>query len=105
MMKMAEYNVYYHEINGDRIKTFNVLREGWVIDKLIKESPKNMSREEFDKELSAECMNMFWCRAEYEVIISAWVGGDAEEKIDVYHQLKTNWNVFSEICWKLYIGE
>lgn len=102
---MAEYNVYYHEVNGDRIKTFNVLREGWVIDKLIKESPKNMSREEFDKDLNAECMNMFWCRAEYEVIISAWVGGDAEEKIDVYHQLRMNWNVFSEICWNLYIGE
>lgn len=102
---MSEYNVYYHEINGDKIKTFNVLREnGYVMD-CIRGYKKNMSRKEFNKELNADCMSMYWCRCEYEVIISAWAGGDAEKKIDVYQQLKMNWDIFSEICWRIYNNE
>ena len=51
---MSEYNVYYHEINGDKIKTFNVLREnGYVMD-CIRGYKKDMSKEEFDKELNAD---------------------------------------------------
>lgn len=103
---MTEYNVYYHSYNDSQIKTFNVLRENGVIYNFIKECrKKDMSREEFDNSLKRECQYWYWSKCEWEVIIKEWVGKEAEKKIDVYHQLKMNWNVFSEICWKLYMGE
>lgn len=100
-----EYNVYYHSFNGDEIKTFNVLREDRYVMNCIRGYKKNMSRDEFDERLDKDCMSMYWSRCEYEVIVSAWVGGKAKEKIDIYQQLKINWSVFSEICWKIYMGE
>lgn len=101
-----EYNVYYHSFNGDKIETFNVLREDGYIMNRIKEYRKiDMSREEFVEELRLDCFRMYCSRSEYEVVISAWVGGKAAEKIDVYGQLRMNWNVFSDICWKIYLGE
>lgn len=103
---MTEYNVYYHSFNNDEIKPFNVLREdGYIMSRIIEYRKRDMSREEFDIELDIDCFRMYCSRCEYEVVISAWVGGKAEEKVDVYGQLRMNWNVFSEICWKLYIGE
>lgn len=103
---MAEYNVYYHSYNDNQIKTFNVLRENGVIYNFIKEHrKKDMSKEEFNDALKRECMYWYWSKCEWEIVIKQWVGKEVEEKIDVYHQLKMNWNVFSDICWKLYIGE
>ena len=106
MMKMAEYNVYYHEVNGNKIKTFNVLSENGVIHNFIKKCrKKDMSKEEFNDVLKRECMYWYWCKCEWEVVIKEWVGKEVEKKIDVFQQLEINWNVFSEICWKLYMGE
>lgn len=102
---MSDYNVYYHEINGDKIKTLNILREnGYVMD-CIRGYKKNMSKEEFDKKLNADCKYMYWCRCEYEVVVAAWAGGYAVKKIDIYEQLKMNWSIFSEICWRIYKDE
>ena len=76
---------------------------------------KNMWSDEFKKcksldeliEYSIEmrlerlCMYYFWSKCEYEVIVSAWPPREgSEEKIDIYDQLKANWDIFKELVFK-----
>lgn len=100
-----EYNVFYHNVNGDKIQTYDILREGGVIHNFIREARmKDMNRDEFEAELKRECMYYYWSKCEWETTIGAWVGGAAIIKVDVYQQLQWNWKVFSDICWNLYLG-
>lgn len=47
------------------------------------------------------CMYYFWSKCEYEVIVSAWPPRDgSEEKIDIYDQLKANWDIFKELVFR-----
>lgn len=76
---------------------------------------KNMWSDEFKKcksldeliEYSIEtrldrlCMYYFWSKCEYEVIVSAWPTREgSDRKIDIYTQLKENWDIFREIVFK-----
>lgn len=76
---------------------------------------KNMWSDEFKKcksldeliEYSIEmrlerlCMYYFWSKCEYEVIVSSWPPREgSEEKIDIYDQLKANWDIFKELVFK-----
>jgi hypothetical protein len=76
---------------------------------------KNMWSDEFKKCKSLEelieysierrlerlCMYYFWSKCEYEVIVSSWPPREgSEEKIDIYDQLKANWDIFRELVFK-----
>lgn len=63
------------------------------IDELIKYT--------VEKQLDRMCTYYFWAKCEYEVIISAWPPKDrSDRKIDVYTQLKENWDIFRDIVFK-----
>lgn len=76
---------------------------------------KNMWSDEFKKcksldeliEYSIEtrldrlCMYYFWAKCEYEVIVSSWPPREgSERKIDIYTQLKENWDIFKELVFR-----
>ena len=63
----------------------------------------NISREDFEKELKNILKYYFWSKAEWEVLIRAWCGsnGDEEIKIDVWDQIKWNWDRFVEYLWEM----
>lgn len=76
---------------------------------------KNMWSDEFKKSNSLDelieysierrlerlCMYYFWSKCEYEVIVSSWPPREgSEEKIDIYDQLKANWDIFKELVFK-----
>lgn len=76
---------------------------------------KNMWSDEFKKcksldeliEYSIEmrldrlCMYYFWSKCEYEVIVSAWPPREgSDRKIDIYTQLKENWDIFKELVFR-----
>lgn len=102
MSDELEWNVIYYNINERKINTFNVFHHGGFkedVDKLLHKT--NLSKEEFVEELHGLVMYYFWSRAEWEVLIRAWCGGDGDEeiKIDVATQLKWNWDKFVDyVC-------
>jgi hypothetical protein len=76
---------------------------------------KNMWSDEFKKcksldeliEYSIEtrldrlCMYYFWAKCEYEVIVSAWPPREgSDRKIDIYTQLKENWDIFKDLVFR-----
>lgn len=54
-----------------------------------------------EERLDKMCMYYFWSKCEYEVIVSAWPPRDgSEEKIDIYAQLRANWDIFKELVFR-----
>lgn len=54
-----------------------------------------------EKQLDRQCMYYFWAKCEYEVIVSAWPPKDGSDRqIDIYTQLKENWDIFKELVFR-----
>lgn len=94
------WNVFYSNFNTGKIELHNVLagREKFIKDLRSKAT----SKEAFAKELRSEMMYHYWCRAEWEILLSPWCGRkDAKElKVDVFTQLELNWDRFVDYCWE-----
>lgn len=102
-MVIPQYNVFYYNMNKKTIETVNVIK--YMLPFIKKLRQTDMTRDEFDREVKSEVMYEFWSKAEWEIIISGWCGdGNEETKIDVYDQIIANWEVFSNICWRIYLG-
>lgn len=89
-------------MNADKIKIVNIFDFHTVQDfikrqKKVKPIP---TREQFAESLRREIMYHFWSRSEFEIVISAWCGGKAEEKVDIYGQLNNNWELFVDLAYK-----
>lgn len=97
-----EWNVYYFDINKKKIEVFNIFDHCSFL-KWIKKDLKNIKdKDEFAKALKSNLMYYYWAKAEWEVIIAPWVGGDRDkcaEKIDVYDQVMLNWDTFVDYVW------
>lgn len=97
-----EWYVYYHDFNGKEIKPYNVLGSKYIREFIQKAKKKYRgSKEVFTEELRKELMYRFWSKSEWEIVVSAWCGGDGNEaiKIDVYDQIRLNWQPFVDYCW------
>ena len=95
------WNVIYHSVNEDKIKTFNVFNHGGFRENLKKLYKKYPEKEEFAEELRRSLMYYFWCKCEWEIIIGPWCGSrDTKEiKVDVYWQVMNNWEIFLDYVW------
>lgn len=93
--------VYYHDINRDKIDTYNVFKHGRFREDVIKAIKKYKNKDEFAEQLKSELQFYFWSKAEWEIVISPWVGGKNTKsiKIDVYDQVMNNWEIFVDYVW------
>lgn len=107
-MKDLEWNVYYHNINRDKITTYNIFKHG-SFDKYLKKAFKKCkTKDEFAKTLRRELVYYFWSKAEWELIIEVtednhvflipWCGcRDPESiKVDVTDDKNFDWRSFAE---------
>ena len=62
---------------------------------------KKLSRKDFDEELDKILRYTFWSRCEYEMILDSWPPhkNDKGYKIDVYEQVRLNFDKFSDYVW------
>lgn len=102
---MSEFNVWRYNINNRQMEKFNVFKHSGFYRqcmKAYKKFDKDKDYKKFSEQLKIEAKYFYWSRAEHEIIIKAWVGGngDEEEKIDIYEQIDMNWDLFmiSAIC-------
>lgn len=97
-----QWNVYYHDINRDEICTYNIFEHGSFLEYVIKAAKKYKNKDEFAEQLKRELFYYFGSKAEWEIIITSWCGGDREKnaiKIDVYNQVMNNWQIFVDYVW------
>ena len=96
-----EWNVFYHDSNKQELKTFNIFNHSTFNENVQKLLKKYKDKNEFAENLKRELMYYFWCKSEYEVIISPWCGGrnTKDIKVDIYTQVMNNWDIFLDYVW------
>ena len=92
-----EWYVLRHDFNHDKIIDYNVLWDSLPeeISKEIKKKKIN-NKEELKNYLDRVFMSQYWCRTEYEILVSGLFSKENEEKIDVYRQIKCNLDIRTE---------
>lgn len=101
--KDLKFNIAYENFNCRELMTVNVFDYVFIkeeLDKIAKRKPeKRPDFNTFNKEINSLMIYHFWGRCEYEFIISSWPSGRWETKVDVYEQIKLNWDLFIRQCW------
>ena len=100
--KKLEWNVFYYDINRKKIDTYNIFDHYSFVKWLQKDLKDTNNIEDFAIALKSNLMYYFWGKAEWEVLITPWVGGDREKdviKVDVYSQVMLNWEIFLNYVW------
>ena len=95
--KLYAYKIGFNEIQPELRKFFKdediEFKKCKSMDALIEYA--------VEKRLDRLCMYYFWSKCEYEVIVSAWPPKEgSDRKIDIYTQLKENWDIFRDIVFR-----
>ena len=100
---MLTWNVYVGDFNAREIRTHNVFNHYSFYEDCCKNKRKNKNdREAFEEQLRRDLMYYYWSKSEWEIILSHWPPRkDArEEKVDVYDQVRLNWDQFVDYVWE-----
>lgn len=104
------WNVFIFDFNTKKLKIYNVLGHDNLIENVKKKAEEQYGNKlpdytKFKESVRRELQYYFWCKCEYEIILSAWPPNNniAEEKIDVYDQIMLNFEQFySYIYYNLF---
>lgn len=97
--KLFVYKIGFDEIQPEVKKFFK--EEMWNIEYKRCNSMDDLIEYAVEKQLDRLCTYYFWSKCEYEVIVSAWPPRDgSDRKIDIYTQLKENWDIFKELVFR-----
>lgn len=108
MEPKLEWNVFYYDINRNKITTYNIFRHSRFNNDVKKAFEKYKTKEEFSGSLRREVMYYFWSKAEWELIIELtkdnhiflipWCGcrNPEEVKIDVTNDTSFDWSGFAK---------
>ena len=100
---MLEWNVYYHDFNHNCIEWWNVFKHWSFYEDCQKNARKNIhDYDAFCEQLRRDAMYWYWSKCEWEIILGPWVTrkDDCSVKIDIYDQLKLNWDQFCKYTWE-----
>lgn len=101
MSKSPEFtwNVWNWSFNHDDLETYDVgYRFVLAVDQARPgELPTTL--EELDGFLLSEARYCFWAKCEYEMIVTGWPQQKNERKVDIYGQLRLNWDRFVSAFW------
>lgn len=96
-----EWNVYRYDFNRKEIVIFNIFIHSEFKTRVESYLKKYDNKEEFADKLKTELMSHFWARYEYEILISRLNKSENDDsvKVDIYSQVKLNWDRFVDYVW------
>lgn len=94
-----EWNVIVvQRSSGNGQINFNIFQHQSFLESVLNLA-KEKDYETFQDKLRHTAMYYFWSKYEYEILV-ADLCDRKEVKIDVYYQLKLNWDKFSKYVWE-----
>lgn len=95
------WNVYHYNMNVRKIETFNIFRHGRFRADVEKSLAECSDKETFADRLNRDLQYYFWSKYEYELFLVPWSHekNEDEVKIDIYKQVRLNWDVFVDYVW------
>lgn len=96
---MLEWKVWKYDCNAKQMVQCNALSGFETIIANLRENCE--SKADFANRLDKEFLYKYYLRSQYEIILKPWACRDdaTERKIDIYEQLKMNWDAVVEKCW------
>ena len=97
---LLSWKVFVEDYNHGKIVEYDIMGE-YLSDEIKGIIKKVESYEEFKERLNSILMYHFWSKCEWEVIITGWPPSERveERKVDVYEQIKLNFEVFAKYIW------
>ena len=99
---MLEWNVYFGNFNRQCIETVNILGHSGTVKEIAEAYKKSGdNRAVFEDEVRRVLHYYYWCKCEWEIILSGWPPSDRfkDAKVDVYSQIELNWDRFMDYLW------
>lgn len=117
-MKKLVWNVYIEE--GNQIKEYNIFSHGYFAERVMEIAGQVKSKNKFAERLRSILAYYFWAKSEMEIVMTdrpyiskdelerlkgieckyrTSVNLEIERKIDVYSQVRMNWDVFVDYVW------
>lgn len=98
-----EWNVYIYDINARGVKVYNIFKHYNFLEsckKALKQYKDN--KEHFIEQIRRELSYYFWSKCEWEILIDDFPSRPdyPAEKVDVYDQVRLNWNIFVDYIWE-----
>ena len=97
-----KWNVYIHNYNKNKIESYNIFDHSGFKYEVKQAIKKYKDKDTFIDKLKIELAYYFYCKCEWEIIISPWIGKkeSCEAKIDVFDQVMINWDIFANYVWE-----
>lgn len=103
--------VFVEDINKKRIKVYNIFEHKDFMEDCDDawEDYINEHRDfsKFKKDIESNLMYYFWSKCEWEIVLSDFPPSDSfqKKKIDVYQQVKINWDKFIDYLFSWYVAD
>lgn len=100
---MLTWKVYVSEFSSGRIKEYNIFNHAGFVDdcrKMVKKCGED--KDVFAEAVRRSLMYHYWSKCEWEIILQHWPPNERfrDEKIDVYDQVRLNWDIFINYLWE-----
>lgn len=90
-----EYNVIFEDWNKQEITTYNIFNHYKFREEVIAALKNFSSKEIFEEEIRKSLFYYFCSKCEWEVVVSSFPENcGISKKIDVYWQVRNNWEIF-----------
>ena len=97
---MLEWKVLVTGFNDKEIREYNVFDHFRFLDDCKKNARKNSKDyDKFCDQLRKDLMYYFWSKCEWEIVVTDWPRGENSIKIDVWDQVRLNWDHFCDYVW------
>ena len=120
-LKTLSWFVFRYDINTNCIEQYNVFSHRKFTEEVMQALQQQHEYDVFSEKMKSIAMYYFWCKCEYEIVITSFppyintneidriikyknrkrfdVSLDCAEKIDIFQQLMMNWKQFVSYVW------
>ncbi len=100
-MKKPVWNVICIGDNRQNIEVYNIFEHGRFWNDVKEAAKKYETKREFAEQLRRDLQYYFWSKCEWEMVVNSLFCKSVDEgkKIDVYWQVRNNWDIFVDYTW------
>ena len=104
--------VFVEDINSKRINVYNIFEHKDFMEDCddawkdyINDEHRDLKKKK--KDIESNLMYYFWSKCEWEIVLSDFPPSDSfqKKKIDVYQQVKINWDIFIDYLFSWYVAD
>lgn len=99
---MLKWNVYVSNFNSGEIEIHNVFDHCGFWNDCVSAKKTEKTKEKFAEKIKSSLMYYYWSKCEWEITVHHWPDNERmkNKKIDVYQQIRMNWDIFIDYLWE-----